>query len=80
MNWDAIAAISQVVGTVAGVATLIYLAIQIRHQSDKRGNARLCFEGFNRVSSSDFWERGVCRDFRQGHPVRTSEPRRADAL
>ena len=38
MNWEAIVAVSEVIGTVAVVATLIYLAIQIR-EGTKATNA-----------------------------------------
>ena len=34
MNWDAIGAIGEIVGALAVLATLIYLAIQIRQSSD----------------------------------------------
>lgn len=34
MNWDAIAAIGQVLGSVAVFVTLIYLSIQTRHAKD----------------------------------------------
>ena len=33
MNWDAIGAIGEVAGAVAVIATLVYLAIQIKHNS-----------------------------------------------
>ena len=31
MNWDAIGAIAELVGAIAVVGTLFYLAIQVRH-------------------------------------------------
>ena len=34
MNWDAIAAIGQIIGALAVVATLFYLAVQIRQNSE----------------------------------------------
>ncbi len=34
MNWDAIGAIGEIVGALAVLATLIYLAVQIRQNSD----------------------------------------------
>ncbi len=34
MNWDAVGAISQIVGVVAIIASLIYVAIQIRQNTD----------------------------------------------
>ena len=33
MNWDAIGAVSELIGAVAVVATLIYLAVQIRQNT-----------------------------------------------
>ena len=33
MNWDAIGAIGEILGALAVVATLFYLAIQIRHSA-----------------------------------------------
>ena len=34
MNWDAIGAVGEILGAAAVVATLVYLAIQIRHARD----------------------------------------------
>ena len=42
MNWEALGAISEAVGSVAIIATLIYLAIQIRHL--KRQNVPASFQ------------------------------------
>lgn len=33
LNWDAVAAIGQIIGALAVVATLFYLAVQIRQNS-----------------------------------------------
>ena len=33
MNWEAIGAVGEIVGAIAVVATLIYLAVQVRHAS-----------------------------------------------
>ena len=33
MNWEAIGAVGEVVGAIAVVSTLIYLAVQIRHNN-----------------------------------------------
>jgi len=35
MNWEAIGAVGEILGAAAVVATLIYLAIQIRHSTDQ---------------------------------------------
>ena len=34
MNWDALAAISEIIGALAVVITLAYLAVQIRQSND----------------------------------------------
>jgi hypothetical protein len=39
MNWDAIAAISQVFGTIAVIVTLIYIALQVRHARQQASRA-----------------------------------------
>jgi hypothetical protein len=36
MNWDAVGAISQVLGSIAVFITLVYLAIQTRHARDAK--------------------------------------------
>jgi len=33
MNWDAVAAVSEILGTIAVIISLVYLAIQMRNQS-----------------------------------------------
>lgn len=35
MNWDAIGAVGELVGAVAVVVTLVYLALQIRHNTNQ---------------------------------------------
>jgi hypothetical protein len=39
MNWDAIGAIGQVLGSVAVFITLGYLAVQVRHQRQENRRA-----------------------------------------
>jgi hypothetical protein len=41
MNWEAIGAIGEVIGAVAVVVTLVYLAAQIRHNTMSNRNAAL---------------------------------------
>ena len=41
MSWDAIGAISEVVGAIAVIATLAYLAVQIRQNTDSVRSAAL---------------------------------------
>ena len=47
MNWDAIGAIGEVVGALAVVCSLLYLAVQIRHSSKMAGDS-----AFRDVSSA----------------------------
>ena len=35
MNWDAIGAIAELLGAVGVIASLVYLATQIRHSRDQ---------------------------------------------
>ena len=35
MNWDAIAAIAQLLGAIGGIASLVYLATQIRRAGSR---------------------------------------------
>ncbi len=37
MNWDAIGAIAELLGAIGVIASLIYLATQIRHSRDQMG-------------------------------------------
>ncbi len=73
MNWDAIGAIGEVVGGVAVIATLLYLAAQIRQNAQSVRNAASLSvnEGLaeinRRVSNdpefADLWLRGL-KDYR----------------
>ena len=40
MNWDAISAIGEIVGAIAVVVTLLYLAVQMRHSAAATQGAR----------------------------------------
>ena len=58
MNWDALGAIGEIVGAVAVIATLLYLAIQIREarlltKSTSLQNAVSSFNELNVVMGSD---------------------------
>ena len=35
MNWEATAAVAELLGALGVIATLAYLAVQIRHSSDQ---------------------------------------------
>ncbi len=69
MNWEAIGAIGEVVGGVAVIATLLYLAVQIRQNAQSVRNAASLSvnEGLaeinRRVSNdpefADLWLRGL---------------------
>jgi hypothetical protein len=39
MNWEAISALSEVIGAIAVVATLAYLAVQIRQSTETNASA-----------------------------------------
>jgi hypothetical protein len=51
MNWDAIGAIGEIVGAIAVIATLVFLAIQIRqsNQSQRESNVIARSEAVDRV-------------------------------
>lgn len=51
MNWDALGAIGELIGAVAVVSTLIYLAIQIR-QNTRHVQAQMGHDGW--ISSADY--------------------------
>jgi hypothetical protein len=51
MNWDALGAIGEIIGAVAVVATLIYLAVQIR-QNTRHVQAQMGHDGW--ISSADY--------------------------
>ena len=53
MNWEAIGAVGEILAALAVVATLAYLAKQIRHQNDltKYSAWESIFDGFNQVNA-----------------------------
>ncbi len=73
MNWDAIGAVGEVVGGVAVIATLLYLAIQIRQNAQSVRNAASLSvnEGLAEINRrlsedaefTDLWLRGL-KDYR----------------
>ena len=72
MNWEAIGAIGEIVGAVAVIATLIYLAQQIKQQnaSAKISMYESVVEGFNNVNASLADDERIARLFNTGlwHP------------
>ncbi len=73
MNWDAIGAVGEVVGGVAVIATLLYLAVQIRQNAQSVRNAASLSvnEGLAEINRrlsndsefADLWLRGL-KDYR----------------
>jgi hypothetical protein len=50
MNWEAIGAAAELLGAIGVIATLAYLAVQIRHSSDQlKKNTQ------SNVSTHDLW-------------------------
>jgi len=51
MNWDAISAVAETVGTIAVLATLLYLSVQIRVANKQRETESLRhnYDGLNRM-------------------------------
>ena len=76
MNWDAIGAIGEIVGALAVVATLAYLAQQIRNQN--RANETAAFDGiadaFNQINLMLAADKELHRIFTTG----LSEPAELD--
>ena len=68
MNWDAIGAIGEVVGAVAVVVTLLYVARQI-HQANAQTQARARYsfiDAYGRMNSSITESKEVASIFRRG--------------
>jgi len=72
MNWEAIGAIGEIMGAAAVVATLVYLAKQIRAQSkaNESENFNGLMDGFNQFNSLLATDKGLYRLFITGlnHP------------
>ena len=51
MNWEAIGAIAELIGGIAVLATLIYLAVQIR-QTNRMQRQQICIEQTNRCCAA----------------------------
>jgi len=72
MNWEAIGAIGEIIGAAAVVATLVYLARQIRAQSKayEIENFNGLMDGYNQFNSLLATDKGLYRLFMTGlnHP------------
>ncbi len=72
MNWEAIGAIGEIIGAAAVVATLVYLARQIRAQSkaNEIENFNGLMDGYNQFNSLLATDKGLYRLFMTGlnHP------------
>jgi hypothetical protein len=55
MNWDAIGAISQVVGTVLVGITLVYLAVQVRQNTSALRSSAFLAISHSMVSTMEVW-------------------------
>jgi hypothetical protein len=77
MNWEAIGAIGEIIGALAVVATLAYLAQQVRTQN--RANEMASFDGlmdgFNQFNSMLATDKGLYRLFMTGlnHPEKLDD-------
>jgi len=56
MNWEAIGAVSETIGAIAVVVTLIYLAVQIRQNSE---NLAAQVRATNFAGMADTWRIGA---------------------
>lgn len=68
MNWDALGAIGEIIGAVAVVVTLLYVARQIRQaNAQTRAQARYSFiEAYGHMNSSITENKEVASIFRRG--------------
>jgi len=65
MNWDAIGAVGEVGGAIAVVATLVYLARQIRHSAEAN------------IASTQF---GIQAEFNRVHEIAIANPKMLETL
>jgi hypothetical protein len=61
MNWEAIGAIGEVVGAIAVVATLGYLAVQTRHARDATEANTKALKSAARIEAARYWTDEVLR-------------------
>jgi len=85
MNWDAVGAISEIVGVVAIIASLIYVAIQIRQNTDIARativhETSVSFSRFHELLSADAELAGVYIRGVKGEELTEIETRRFISL
>ncbi len=68
MNWDVVGVISEVVGAIAVVATLLFLAIEVRNNKKATESASIdsLAEGFNTINSHIIDQPGVAEIYFRG--------------
>ncbi len=76
MNWDALGAIGEVVGAIAVVVTLLYVARQIRQaNAQTQAQARYSFiEAYGEMNTSITNSKDVASIFRRGFTGETLDP------
>jgi len=69
MNWDAIGAVGELLGAIAVVVTLAYLAVQIRQNTSavKASSHHAITDSFNSISVRIFQDPDVARIWRLGN-------------
>ena len=61
MNWEALGAIGEIVGAIAVVATLGYLAVQVRHSREATQANTRSLRSVARIESGRYWTEEVIR-------------------
>ena len=55
MNWDAVAAIAELLEAIGGLAALIYLALQLRHNTKALRKSELAARSANGFQATHYW-------------------------
>ena len=68
MNWEAIGVLAEVIGAVAVVATLLFLAIEVRNNKNATESASIdsLAEGFNTINAHIINESGMAEIYSKG--------------
>ena len=61
INWEAIGAIGEIIGAIAVVATLGYLAVQVRHSKEATQANTQSLRSAARIESGRYWTEEVIR-------------------
>ena len=83
MNWEAIGAIGESLGAIGVIATLIYLAVQIRQNSKTieaqmyQSRSHMAEERYGQVADSPYLAAIYCKLESDGHPF---DPQKVDDL